>query len=162
MYNKKSKISAILAIITAALLIGFMILLPFLQYKQGEGDNLGTAFALILIIIYGYPLLYVGTIPFSIVGLIFGIKMLKQQSRKKLISLNVRMLITTCVLLPVIAVGLMFTSSIIFHSTLGLFPSIYIVVASLAYVAGLVTQIVTIVLLKKSPEESVPNVSNNN
>ena len=154
MYNKKSRVSAILAIVTAALLIGLMIMVPNLQYKQGEGDNLGTAFALILIIIYGYPILYLGAIPFSVVGLVFGIKMLIQQSRKKLISLNVRMLITSCVLLPVLIVGLIIASNFVFHSVLGLFPIIYVVVASIAYIGGLAAQIVAIILLKKSPEES--------
>ena len=155
MYNRKSRVSAILAIVTAALLIGFMILLPNLQYKQGEGDGIGTAFALIFIIIYGYPLVYLGSIPFAIVALIFGIKMLKEQSRKRLISLNVRMLITTCVLLPVLIVGLMMASNMVFHSTLELFPIIYVIATAVAYGAGLIAQIVAIVMLKKSPEEGV-------
>ena len=153
MYNAKSRASTILAIVTALLLIGFMILLPNLQYKQGEGDNLGTAFALILIIIYGYPLVYLGAIPFAIVALIFGIKMLKEQSRKRLISLNVRMLITACVLLPVLIIGFIMASNMVFHSTLEVFPIIFVVVTAVAYAASLIMQIVTIILLKKSPEE---------
>ena len=158
MYNRKSKISAIFAIITAILLIGFMVLLPFLQYDVGEGNGLAAVFITLFYILGCMPI-YAGSIAFVIVALVFGIKMLKQQSRKKLISFNVRMLITTCVLLPFLAVGLIICSGLIFQSTLELFPTIYTIVVSSAYIAGLITQIVTIVVLKKSPEESVSTVT---
>ena len=158
MYNRKSKISAILAILTALLIIGFLVMLPLLKYEQGEGDNAGAVIGLILIIIYGYPLIYASAIPFAIVALIFGIKMLRQQSRKRLISLNVRMLITTCVLLPFLIVGFVMGSAMVFHSTLGLFPPIYVIVTSISYIAGLIAQIAAIIILKKSPEESAPAV----
>ena len=158
MYNRKSKISAILAIITAVLLIGFMVMLPFLHYNIDEGNGLA-AFFIILFSIFGYAIIYASAISFTIVALIFGIKMLKQQSRKKLISFNVRMLITTCVLLPFLAVGLIGSSGLIFQSTLRQFPTVYTIVLSVTYIADLITQIVTIVLLKKSPEESVTSSS---
>ena len=154
MYNRKSKTSAILAIITAVLLIGLMVLLPFLQYNVQEGNGLA-AFFIVLFSVFGYAIIYAGAISFVIVALIFGIKMLKQQSRKKLISFNVRMLVTTCVLLPFLAVGLIGSSGLIFQSTLKLFPTIYTIIVSLAYIACLITQIVTIVVLKKSPEENI-------
>ena len=153
MYNRKSKTSAILAIITAILLIGFMVLLPFLRYNAEENNALA-AFFIIFFSIFGYAIFYAGAISFTIVAFVFGVKMLKQQSRKKLISFNVRMLITTCVLLPFLAVGLIGSSGLIFQSTLKLFPTIYTIVVSLAYIAVLITQIVTIVVLKKSPEET--------
>ena len=103
--------------------------------------------------------IYASAIPFAIVALIFGIIMLKQQSRKKLISYNVRLLIATCVLLPFIAIGLFIISEMLFNSTLGVFPIIYTILLALAYIASLVTQIVAIVLLKKSPEEEVQAVT---
>ena len=159
MYNKKSKASAIIAIITAVLLVGFMILLPFLLYQQGEGDDLGNAIGAIVGLIYGYPLIYASAIPFAVVALVFGIKMLKRQERKKLIYYNVSMLITTCVLLPFLTVGLIIGSNLIFYSGLGMLPPICCAIVSLAYIAGLIIQIVTIVLLKKSPEENVPPVT---
>ena len=152
MYNRKSKTSAILSIITAVLLIVLMVLLPFLQYNVDEGNGLA-AFFIVIFSIFGYAIIYAGAIPFVIVALIFGIKMLKQQSREMLISFNVRMLITTCVLLPFLAVGLIGSSGLIFQSTFKLFPTIYTILVSLAYIACLITQIVTIVVLKKSPEE---------
>lgn len=155
MYNKKSRVSAILLIVAAALLLGFMILLPNLQYQMEEGDNLGTGLALIFLIIYGYPIVYLGAIPFVIVALVFGIKMLRQQDRKRLVSLNVRMLIASLVLLPVLAVGFNMARMMVFNSTLGLFPTIYAIASAVIYVACPVTQIVTIILLKKSPEETV-------
>lgn len=153
MYNKKSKVSAWLAIAAALLLAAFLIFLPFLQYKQADGDNLGTAFALIFMIIYGFPILYASSIPFVIVALVFGIKMLIQQHRKKLISLNVRMLITSVILAPFIVVGFIIAGGIAFNSVAGLFPLIYTVVIALAYGGGIVAQIVAIILLKKSPAE---------
>lgn len=158
MYNAKSKVSAVLAIVTALLLIGFMIMLPLLQYKA-EGENgLAISLTLIIVMAYGYPLVYASSIPFVIVAIIFGIKMLKQQSRKKLISLNVRMLITSIVLTPFLAAGLMLTSSLTSLSTLGLFPVIYVIIMAAAYAVGIISQIVAIILLKKSPAEDVQTV----
>lgn len=160
MYNKKAKVSACFTIITAALLTGFMIMLPFLQYKAADGNGLAVGIALIIVVAYGYPLIYASSIPFAIVALIFGILMFKQQSRKKLISYNVRMLITSCVLLPFLAVGLIIGSGMVFHSTFELFPIIYFVATVLSYIGGIVTQIVTIVILKKSPEEDTATLQN--
>ena len=158
MYNKKSKLSAILTIVSAIFVIGIMVLLPFLLFNT-ELEGLGAPIVMIFSILFGYIPLYAGGIPFVVVGLIFGIKMLKQQSRKKLISLNVRMLITTCVLLPFIAFGLATSRDMLLQSALGLFPIIYAVVTALAYIACLIAQIVTVALLKKSPEESEPTVT---
>ena len=158
MYNRKSKVSAIFALITAVLLIGFMILLPFLPHNLGEENGLAIFF-IFLFSIFGCAAIYASAIPFTIVALIFGIKMLKQQSRKKLISFNVRMLIATCVLLPFLAVGVIGSSGTIFQSKLGVFPMIYTIVVSVAYIACLIAQISTIIVLKKSPEESVSTVS---
>ena len=151
MYNRKSKVSAILAIITAVLLIGFMVLLPFLPNNVGEENGLAVFF-IVLFGLFSYAIIYASAIPFTIVALIFGIKMLKRQSRKMLISFNVRLLITTCVLLPFLAVGVTGSIGTILQSKLGLFPMIYTVVVSTFYIACLITQITTIVVLKKSPE----------
>lgn len=158
MYNKKSKVSAILTIVAAVLVLGLMILLPLLQPKV-EGDNevgagIGAVFALLFFILGCLPL-YASALPFAIVGLVFGCKMLKEQARQKLISLNKRMLIATCVLLPVLFVGLLLSGALIANSSLGLLPVIYTVVTAISYFAALVCQIVAIVLLKKSPEEEV-------
>lgn len=159
MYNKKSKASAILVIVTALLLVGFMVMLRFLQYDVAEDDGLGVGIAVIVIVIFGYPPLYVCSSIFAIVAVVFGIRMLKQQSRKKLISFNVRMLITTCVLLPLFAVALSITGAMIFQSTMGIWPIVYTIIAASTYIIGLITQIVTIILLKKSPEEGEPTTT---
>ena len=154
MYNKKSKASAILAVITAVMLVGFMVLLPFLLYNteiKGAG-----VLIIIFTLILGYLPLYASAIPYVIVASIFGGKMLKEQSRHKLISFNTRMLITACVLLPFLAWGLVSSSEVISQSSLGIFPIVYTVVMALAYVAALIAQIVTIVVLKKLPDEVDP------
>lgn len=158
MYNKKSRISAILLIVTVALFIGLMVMLPFLQYQQAEGDGdlgtaIGAAVEVMISIIFGYSVIYVSSAAFTIVALVFSIKMLKQQSRKKLIKYNKSMLIATCVILPFFIFGFAFGSGMLFHSTLGAFPIVYVVLIALAYLACLVMQIVTMVLLKKMPEE---------
>ena len=158
MYNRKSRVSAILGIITAVLLIGLMVLLPFLPNNVGA-ENGFAVFFIILFSLFGYAIIYASAIPFAIVALIFGIKMLKQEARKRLISFNVRMLIATCVLLPFLAVGVIGSVGSILESKIGLFPIIYTVIAAVAYIACLITQIVTIVVLKKSPEENVLTVS---
>ena len=135
-----------------------MILLPFLRYDTEEGNGLAAFFAYYFSI-FGYPIIYASAISFVIVALIFGIKMLKQQSRDRLIFFNVRMLITTCVLLPFFAAGLIASVGLILQSELGLFPTIYTIAVSIVYIICLITQIVTIVILKRSPEESEPTVS---
>ena len=157
MYNKKSKASAILTICAAALLIGLMVMLPCLKMDAGDTDDAGAAvgavFAMLIFILGCLPL-YASSIAFSIVGLIFGIKMLKEQGRQQLISLNKRVLIATCVLFPILAIGLILSSTLIFSSTLGQLPIIYTFVAVVVYLAALIAQIVAIVILKKSPEET--------
>ena len=152
MYNKKSKAPAILTIITAILLIGYIVMLPILL--NSTEMEFGEVIAIIFVgLIVGFLPLYASAIPFFIVALVFGVKMLKQQERKKLISLNVRMLITTCVLLPFLALGLTTTVGMVPQSW-GVFPVIYGIATALFYVASLIVQIVTIVKLKKMPDES--------
>ena len=157
MFNKKSKASAILLIVTAVLLVGLMILFLFLRPQvEDEGDlgeGLGAVFSMLFFILGCIPL-YAGAVLFVIVALVFGCKMLKQQSGKTLISYNTRQLIATCVLLPFIVAGLIICSPLFTTSTLGLTPVIYTVVTMLAYAASLITQIATIVVLKKTPEET--------
>lgn len=156
MYNRKSRTSAILALVTAVLLIGFMVMLFNLQYKQQEGDNFGTAIALAFVIMFSYIFIIEGVIVFTVFALIFGIKILKQQARRKLIILNVWLLITSCLNLISLVIGVEGSQFIIFNSTLGVFPIIYTVIVSLSYVSSLVADIVTIILLKKSPKEQIP------
>lgn len=155
MYNRKAKTSAILALVTAVLLIGFVVMLFNLQYEQQEGDNVGTAIALAFVIMFSYMFIGAGVIIFSAFALIFGIKMLKQQARRKIISLNVGLLITTCISIIPLVIGFLGGSTIIFHSTLEVLPIIYTVIVSVSLIASLLADILTIVLLKKSPEESV-------
>ena len=151
MYNKKSKVSAVFAIIAALLLVGIMILFPFLMSNtELEGAEV---LVIIFAFILGFIPLYASAAPFVLVALIFGIKMLKEQSRKKLISFNVRMLITSLVLLPILTWSLITSSGLIAESSFGLFPVIYTIATALAYVGGIVAQIVTIAILRKSPEE---------
>ena len=152
MYNKKSKLSAILTIVSAFLVVGFMALIPILL-QNSNLDGLAIAIMIIFGIVTYLPM-YAGSLAYVIVALIFGGKMLKEQSRKKLISLNTRMLITTCVLLPVMVWGVFSNIDLVSQSKMGVFPVIYVVVMALGYIAALVAQIVALVLLKKSPEES--------
>ena len=158
MHNKKSKIAAILVLVTAVLMIGFMILLPFSPYDTDEGNGFA-AFFILLFSFFGYAVIYASAIPFTIVALVFGVKMLKAQSREVLISLNTRMLITTCVLLPFLAAGIFGSSGSIFQSKLGALPIVYTIIVAVAYFACLIAQIITIVTLKKSPEKSTRKVS---
>ncbi|MCH5151588.1 MAG: hypothetical protein J1F65_02895 [Clostridiales bacterium] len=157
MYNKKSKASAILAIITAVLIVGFLILLPVLLLNTQL--EFGEVIALIIAgLIFGFLPLYASSVPFFIVALVFGIRMLKQQSRNKLISFNKSLLIATCVLLPFIMLGIGMCSSIVRSSATGIIIVIYAIVTALAYLASLITQIVASVQLKKMPEEVVSPV----
>ena len=157
MYNKKSRTSAILMLITAALLIGFLVMLPNLEYQADEDEGIGAGILVMAIVIFGYPITYASSISFAIVALVFGIRMLAQKTRDKLIKFNRRALIATCVLLPFFALSLSFVSAMISKSQLGLFPTIYTVIVAVVYVAALITQIVTIVILKKTPEEVAPS-----
>ena len=156
MYNSKSKGSAILTIVAAVLLAGFLILLPFLRIKVDE-NVAGAGFAAFfgtLFGIYGYVAIFLSGTPFFIVALIFGVKMLREQQQDKLISLNVRMLIAALILLPFLVVGGMLGSVLILGSQLGLLPLIYAIVIAIIYLAAIVSQIVAIVALKKPPKEN--------
>ena len=151
MYNKKSKVSAILTIVTALLLVGLMILLPILlNHSELEGWEV---LALIFGLIYGFLPLYVGSFIYVIVAFILGGKMRKEQDRDKLISFNKRMLIAGLVLLPFIALGTYLCSAVIAASALGVIPVIYVVITAIAYVATIVANIVAMSALKKMADE---------
>ena len=155
MLNKKSKASAILVLVSALLFVVFLTLLPFLQYEPEEGDN--TAVIKVpFIIVLGYPLLYAAGVPYVIVALIFGLKMLKTEDKQKLISSNKSMFIASCVLLILFAMGMSIAKDLIFHTTLGLFPIIFTAVLAAVCVAAMVVQIVTISKLKKQPDQPEP------
>lgn len=154
MYNKKSKASAILTIISALLMLGVMILMPILM-SNTEMEGLGAVFVILLSLIFTYLPLYLSAVPYFIVGLVFGSRMNKAQDRSKLISANKSMLIATCVLLPFLAWGIYGNSDLIANSTLGVVPIVYMVVTALVYVASLIAQIATLVTLKKLPDEPI-------
>ncbi|MCH5158211.1 MAG: hypothetical protein J1F33_03330 [Clostridiales bacterium] len=155
MYNKISRASGILLIVAAALFIGFLIKIPLVNFDTDE-NALGILLFVLLFGPYGMIIAYIGSVPFVICAIIFGILMLKQKSRQKLISLNKRILIANCVLLPFVAIGLAYHFLLFSFSAIDVLMIILTVAATLIYVACVVTPIVTMVLLKKSPEESAP------
>ena len=149
MYNGKSKASAIILLLTALLLIGFMIMMPFLRYDP-EDTNGWAAIFISIIYVLGLPLIYVGALPFTLVALIFGFKMLRQQDCDKLISYNVRTLIASIVLLPFLFAGCGICLGMITNSQLGIFPLIYLIVLAGFYALGLIARVITIIILKRS------------
>ena len=159
MYNKISKGSAIVHVLTAVLLVGLMILFIFLEPEVSEaggdlGEGIGAAFSVLFFLIGCIPL-YLSAFSYTIVAVVFGSKMFKEQSRQKLISYNKRPMIAAFVLLPFFLIGLFLASALFSYSTLGMFSVLYTIVTVVAYIAGIITQIVTIAKLKKSPEEPV-------
>ena len=161
MYNKISKGSAIIHLLTAVLLVGLMILFIFLRPQVEEGgdvsEGLGAAFSVLFFIIGCIPL-YLASFSYTIVAAVFGSKMLKQQSQHKLIQFNRRPLIAALVLLPFFAVGLFLASALFADSTLGVLPVLYTIVTVMAYLASIITQIITLAKLKKAPAEPIAPV----
>lgn len=160
MYNKTSRVSAILLLVSVVLLVGFLAMLPNLQYQteQGGAEAIGAAFLVLISVVLGYLPTYIISIIYAIVALVFGIRMLVEKTRDKLIKFNRRILIASCVLLPFFVFGLVMSGGMIAGSQLGVFPTIYTILVAIAYVANIVTQIVTLVKLKKSPEEPILTV----
>ena len=154
MYNRLSRASGITAIIAAALMFGFLLMLPILGV---DWDGLGLAAVfLIIFVIIAYILIYICAIPYFIVALVYGIRILKQQDRKKLIAFNKSLLIATCVLLPFLAFSIIFGINFTFAARLNLTALLYTVLLGCAYLASLITSIVSLVLLKKAPEQTPP------
>ena len=156
MYSKISRMSAILLLIIAVLLVGFLILLPNLQYQAEEDEGIGAGFLVMAIVIFGYPTTYAVSIVYTIVALVYGIRMLVKKTRDKLIKFNRSALIASFVLLPIFVLALTFTRDMIVKSQLGIFPTIYTIFVAVAYVAGIITQIVTLARLKKTPDAEQP------
>ena len=152
MYNKKSRLSAILSMVAPALVFGLLVLCPILLVNTGV-EGLGGAIALIFSIAVGSLPLYIGGIAFVAVSFSLGGKMFREQSRKKLIKSNVGMIIASSVLMIFLAIGIIINVPLISESQLGVFPIIYVVIMCLAYLAAWVNYIVTIVALKKMPPE---------
>ena len=154
MYNRLSKASGISAIIAAALMFGFLIMLPILGVDLQE-FGIAAIFVVIFVII-AYVLIYLSAIPYFIVALVFGIRILKQQDRKKLIAYNKSLLIAACVLLPFLAFSIIFGINFTFAARVNLTALLYTVLLGCAYLASLITSIVSLVLLKKAPEQTPP------
>ena len=154
MYHRISMVSAITAIVASALMFGFMIMLVLMPIHLEE-FGLG-AIVVLLVVIGAYALIFISALPFAIVSLVFGVRMLKQQSRQKLISHNISVLVTSCVLLPFLAIGVYVGVGVILGATLELIPLIYTIVLGCAYVTNLIASIVCLIFLKRSPEETPP------
>ena len=155
-YNKKSRASAVLSIVTAVALFVQMILMAYL-FANMDGEDMGLAIiAVALLAVVGLVVFYAASIPFAIVAMILGILMRVEKSRKKLLRHNVTMLVITCLLMPFIATGMLWSAIVISASAEPLFPTVYTLAVAGLYVACFVVQIVTIVALKKSPPEDAP------
>ena len=163
-YNKKSRVSSILLIVTAIALVGLMILMAALFSNidgdkiasDGEGAAVAAAaavFAIAIVAVVGLFVFYAASIPFVIFAAVLGILMRVERSRRKLIRHNVTMLVVTCLLMPFIGTGLAWSGIVISVSAAPLFPTAYTLLVAFLYLACFVTQIVTIVVLKKSPVE---------
>ena len=155
MYNKKSKGSAALTILSALFIAGVMVLMPFLMMNT-EMEGIGVIFVILVSLMLTYLPLYLAAIPYFIIGLVYGSRMAKRKERKKLISANRSMLIASLVLAPVLAWGLYGSSELIANSAYGIFPIIYLVLTAIIYLASIIAQIATLATLKKMPEEETP------
>ena len=157
MYRKRSIFSAIVAIVTILMLIGLMILIPNCKVQEPEEgqEALGIAIALAFLVVpFGYPSTYLTSVVFCIVALVFSIKMLKSNQQDKLIHHNVSMLIASLVLAPFFLIEMLLMSTILFNSQLGVLPKIYVLALGVVYLIGIISRIISIVLLKKAPSES--------
>ena len=151
MYKKKTIASAISSIIASALIFGLMIMFAMMPLNL---EQFGLAAIFVLLFIFGaYVLIFVSALPFAIVTLVYGIRLLKQPSRKKLIAHNKSVLAAALVLLPFLAIGVFGGITMVTASEFDLIPIVYLVLAGCAYLACIVTSIVSLVLLNKSPEE---------
>ena len=149
MNSKIAKVSAILTLATAALLVGYMILFRFMPYTLDEG-GLGVALFIFILFSYIGVIIYSSSSIFALVALIFGIKMLRAQESDRQISLNKRMLIAACVLLPFVAVSLAYDIMLLYMKGVSAIAGIYAMVTAVVYIACIVTYIAAIVVIKKS------------
>ena len=147
MNNIKSKISGIWAIFTALLFVAFMITFHFMEFKSVD---LGIAFFIFLFGAYGSIILYVSASLFALIALILGIKILRAQSNERLISLNKRLLIAECVLMLFVGLGLTYVGVLYAMSAIGLVLGMLTFASVAAYAICIITQIGTIIVLKKA------------
>ena len=151
MHNRKSRITAILILITALLVIAFMIAFPIWRFNSEKDDNIIAAYFSLIFTALEYSGIYLCGIPYAITAIIFGVKMLLFRSRKKLLSLNVRMLIASCVLFPFFGMGIMNVGMA--NPSVGGFQKGFAIVVTCIYIVSIVAEIVTIILLKHTPDE---------
>ena len=145
--NRKTKISAISALATAGILVGLMIMIPFLISNTAETNGLAVFFMFIVGAL-GDIAVYASAVSFTVVALVFAIRILTTADTDKQRSYNKRILIAACVLLPFLAVGIISNAGLIYPSKLGLFPLIYTIIVAVAYAACLIAQIVSLAALK--------------
>ena len=151
MYNKKSRISAILALATAALFVGLILVFRFSEMDFGE-NNIGAAFFLFIFGGYGITLFYAGSILAAVIAFFCGLTMLLGKTQRRLISANKSLMILGIVLLPIVALGLTYIGYLYAMTVDGLLRVIYVAVAGVAYLGCIVVSIVTKRILKNMPE----------
>ena len=152
MYNKKSRVSAILALATAVLFIVLMsAFYPIINTSKGR--DIGAVLALLIFGQYGTIIFYSGAGATTLVTAICGLVMLFAKSRKRLISCNRSVKLWLAVLLIPTAVGLFFVGYFFYMFKLSEYI-VLVVLALAAYLACIVVSFITSARLKRMPAES--------
>ena len=144
------KLSGFVSVVTALLFIGFIIMFALLKYEPQEDEALGFALFFIIFGGYGMIIVYASQIPFILVTLIIGIKLLRADDGDKIVSLNKKLLIACIVLALFVGVGLYYVGILFFGlHAISLFSGIYVVVAAAAYLACIVTSVVSMIFARR-------------
>ena len=143
----KSKLSGILVILAALLLIGFAFSYRFMDIKE---IDLGGAFLLFFFGGYAFIIIFASAGLFALIAIIFGIKILRAQSNERLISLNKRLFIAEFVLAPFVGVGLAYAGMLYTMSTGGLVLGTLTFASVAAYGLSMIFNIGTIIALKRA------------
>lgn len=154
MYNKKSRISAILSLVTAALFVGLLLVFAFSGMNL-EG-NIGAALLIFILGGYGLALFYAGSILAAVITFFCGLAMLLGKTQRRLISANKSLMILCIILLPFVALGMLYVGYLYYMVVDGLPRFIFTVVTGIAYFGCIVVSIVTLISLKRMPEYPAP------
>ena len=151
MYNKKSRLSAILALATAALFVGLILILHFSELDFGE-NNLGAAFFIFIVGGYGTVIFYAGSILAAVITFFCGLAMFLGKSQRRLIFANKSLMILGIVLFPIVALGLVYVGYLYGMTVDGRLRLIYTAVTGVAYLGCIVVSVITGRALKRMPD----------
>ena len=159
MYSKQSTVSAALALVTAALFGGLILMFRLAGLDFGEEDALGAALFLLIIGGYGTIIFLAGSALAVVVTFLCGVAMFLAKTKRGLILANTCLFVLGIIFFLPVALGLVYLVYLYSMAVGGTLRIVYVAIAGVAYLGCIIVGIGTRIKLKRMPEGNPAPVS---